>query len=108
MKVIQMSDNKRGAKKRTYNTAPVETLLSALAPAAKGSLHVNGGEYRAVLAVDFGEALTGFRISSENLDSLKTQMRVLAREVIGRDSQLDILMDNSRGIMWVSNQRNAG
>ena len=98
-----MSDmNKRNGRKRV-SEQDMREFLSGLGLSSNPTLHVNGSDHRgAILTVDFGEALVPSRPNNDQMHELVSNMRSLARDVLGRDASISINTDNNRGILWAN------
>lgn len=98
-----MSDNKRSSRKRAVSSKEMDTFLANMNTPVKGKLHINGSAFQnAVLTVDFGEPIQSFRLNNDQMHELVSNMRSLARDVLGRDASINIMSDSSRGIYWAS------
>jgi hypothetical protein len=99
-----MSDNtKRNSRKKIVSGQEMISFLEGLALPVKPTLHINGSAFQmAVLTVDFGEPKESFRLNNDQMHELVSNMRSLAREVLGRDASININTDNSRGVFYAS------
>jgi hypothetical protein len=98
-----MSDmNKRNGRKRV-STEDMKEFLAGLGMPSNPTLHINGSDHRgAILTVDFGEALVPARPNNDQMHELVSNMRSLARDILGRDASISINTDNPRGILYAS------
>jgi hypothetical protein len=81
----------------------LESLLDRLTFPTRGNVHVNGSSYYgAYLVVDFGEPLNADRLKSEEAQELISLMRSTTKDMLGRDGQVQVTSDQSRGVYWAN------
>lgn len=68
------------------------------------SVHVNGHQFTltSIITVDFGQPLKPVRIGAEHYHTLGEYLRAATKELLGRDLQIRVHNDASRGIIWSS------
>jgi hypothetical protein len=93
---------KRPARK-TVELASLREWLASLNHPANPAVHVNGSHFpTAVLSVDFGSPIKSQKLTSDQVTELGLRLRRVAKELVGRDANYRVSVDQQNGIHWVS------
>jgi len=95
------------SKRRVKSTQELTDLRNWLASidqgVARNAVHVNGHLHTSVLVVvDLGQPLKQSRLTPDQSQELAQRLRRVAKEVLGRDTNVRVQSDNSHGIHWAS------
>ena len=92
-----------GRERRAPDTKYLRDWLDSLSIDVKPSIHINGHVYtNALVCVDFGSPLKQVKLNSEQNAELNERLRLLARDVLGRDANIRVSHDGPNGVYWAS------
>lgn len=98
----------RARKPKAAETVALNALKEWLASLDLGgvspSVHVNGHQFAltSILTVDLGQPIRQVRLTADQSHMLGEHMKAAAREILGREANVRVHTDNSRGITWAS------
>jgi hypothetical protein len=103
--MTKKTEGKRPA--RAKSTVELNDLKNWLATQNIGltreAVHVNGHQHpSAIVSVDLGQMLKQARLTQDQSYELAQRLRRVAKEVLGKDVNIRVGVDNSHGIHWAS------
>lgn len=90
-------------ERRAADTKYLRDWLDSLGLEVKPSIHINGHVFTsALVAVDFGSPIRQVKLSPDQSAELNDRLRLLARDVLGRDANIRVSHDGPNGMYWAS------
>jgi hypothetical protein len=92
-----------GRERRPADTKYLRDWLDSLGLEVNPSIHINGHVYsNALVVVDFGSPIKHVKLSSEQNAELGDRLRLLAKDVLGREASIRVSHDGPNGVYWAS------
>jgi hypothetical protein len=92
-----------GRERRVADTKYLRDWLDSLGLEVNPSIHINGHVFPgALVTVDFGSPLKQAKLNSDQSAELGDRLRLLARDVLGREASIRVSHDGPNGIYWAS------